>query len=294
MAADDRAIVPFRWDLTKREQLGGLLDGPPPDYPDGFLDQLRETAAKVMARAGDADLVFVGRSPETMFDYLSGALAGLDRPRSLTLLQMSVRRASTDDLTEAELAPLLGYFRAEKLDPQAIASFGKAVRFVDVVASGGTFRWLVETLREWSERDGADWNVVRSRIGFVGLTERTRSSPNTHRWQQSAQWREVGQGIYVKNVSISWALWCQLASGSPKVTPSHWSRYWNDPEVERPFRHEQAHMALRGAVRLLETGASRDERLRLARLLAQQPEMRESWLRSLIVDLKATAGRGIR
>jgi hypothetical protein len=59
---------PFRWDLSKREQLPkisvtdfGVL------WPN-FEAQLRACAAQVIAAAGDTDWVFVGRSNEHLFD----------------------------------------------------------------------------------------------------------------------------------------------------------------------------------------------------------------------------------
>ncbi len=66
--------VPFRWDLVTADQLGSLLAGTTaPDL--WFLDDLVVCAGKVLARSGNGDLVFVGRSLDTMFDLLGGALA---------------------------------------------------------------------------------------------------------------------------------------------------------------------------------------------------------------------------
>ena len=60
--------APFRWDPSRRAQLGTLLRGEPAErYPE-FLDDLRECCARVVARADDGRLVFVGRSPESIHD----------------------------------------------------------------------------------------------------------------------------------------------------------------------------------------------------------------------------------
>lgn len=65
--------LPFRWDLVTPAQLGSLLaDRPEPDL--WFRDALVECAGKVLARCGGGDLVFVGRSLDSMFDLLGGAL----------------------------------------------------------------------------------------------------------------------------------------------------------------------------------------------------------------------------
>ncbi len=44
-------MKPFRWNLKKREQLGGLLDGEKASIVLEYLDDLRECAAKVLARS---------------------------------------------------------------------------------------------------------------------------------------------------------------------------------------------------------------------------------------------------
>ncbi len=67
-------MKPFRWNLKKREQLGSLLDGEKGSNVLHYIDELRECAAKVLARSDQRNLIFVGRSPENIFDYLSGVL----------------------------------------------------------------------------------------------------------------------------------------------------------------------------------------------------------------------------
>ena len=67
-------VRPFRWDIGRRSQLGSFPHVTPPEtYPE-FEDDLLACAARVLAFAGDSDLVFVGRSPQPLFDLLSGLL----------------------------------------------------------------------------------------------------------------------------------------------------------------------------------------------------------------------------
>jgi hypothetical protein len=64
---------PFRWDLVRPDHLGTLLDSiPEPDL--WFLGELIDCAAKVVARSEDGELSFVGRSVDSVFDLLGGAL----------------------------------------------------------------------------------------------------------------------------------------------------------------------------------------------------------------------------
>src|SRR3954452_19311282 len=67
-------VVPFRWDVTRRERLGRLIDGPAADSYAEFVPDLRaccarvvQAAARMAGRAGQADLLLVGRSPESLF-----------------------------------------------------------------------------------------------------------------------------------------------------------------------------------------------------------------------------------
>jgi hypothetical protein len=91
MDALDGVAVPFRWDLVSPDQLGSLLTGAgEPDL--WFLDSLVACAGKVVARGGDGDLFFVGRSLDSMFDLLSGALSGVAAAPQVHRLPLSFAR----------------------------------------------------------------------------------------------------------------------------------------------------------------------------------------------------------
>lgn len=286
-------IVPFRWNLARREQLGRLGLVEPAETYRGFLEDLRTAAAKVLARSGDSDLVFLGRSPETLFDYLSGILADVARPPSLTLLQWSSPAWNAEALARrktVELEAMLGYLEAERLDPRSIASYGKPVRFIDVVSSGHTFATLLDLLAHWSHVQGADFNVVLHRIGFVGLIPQGHNSPNTWRWWQRSPRTERRQRPVVKNVSVPGRLWSFIANCDLKVTPSHRIERWSDPAARAPT-HLEPHLAgLALALQLFDVGRTRQEREQLARRLSRAPEMREAFLRGLVLRLRGRGG----
>jgi hypothetical protein len=83
--------LPFRWDLITPDQLGSLLSGTtPPDL--WFLNDLLACTGKVLARSGNGDLVFVGRSLDSMSDLLGGALADRTDARQLRRLPLSFQR----------------------------------------------------------------------------------------------------------------------------------------------------------------------------------------------------------
>ena len=89
---------PFRWDIKRREQLGSLVDVPV-EYPfPGLIPGLRHACARILALSEDSDLVFVGRSPESFFDYLSGMLLGTSWAGRLCLLNVSMRHRSLAEI----------------------------------------------------------------------------------------------------------------------------------------------------------------------------------------------------
>lgn len=81
---------PFRWDLVMPSQLGTLLDGVP--TPSVTAPGLARCSGKVLARSGNGDLAFVGRSLDSMFDLLSGALSGMDAAPTLHRVPLSFAR----------------------------------------------------------------------------------------------------------------------------------------------------------------------------------------------------------
>ena len=157
-------MTPFRWDLVTPDQLGSLLDGV--EEPDlWFLDELVTCAGKVLARGGDARLVFVGRSLDSMFDLLSGAV-----PDRVTRLPLSLA-----GLTEAHIPRAREVLTEHGITPPVLAR--EAVTFVDVVSQGSTFSKLFSLLDNWIVDTREPWNVIRRHLRFVGVTWAKHTSP---------------------------------------------------------------------------------------------------------------------
>jgi hypothetical protein len=286
-------IRPFRWNVAKREQLGRLLDGPQAETYDGFDRDLRTLAAKIMARSQDSHLVFVGRSAENAFDYLSGLFHDSSDPPRLTLLQFSDPPHEVDVIARwrpKEVASLFGYFAAERLDPMSIVSSGKQARFVDLVHTGNTFASICQLLRHWGRVQGADWTSVRSRIGFIGITVRKKNSPNTWRWQQQCDWVAEIDRSRVKNISsIPRQQWSWIGDHQEKTTPSFRIERWASSDAQLPTRDDPHLKGLRLAASLFDRGRDRHERARFAAEVAVQPEMKEAWLRARLLRLRSAS-----
>src|SRR5207244_13621968 len=119
------SFVPFRWDLTRRSQLDSLVEGTHPETCSELLEPLLPCAVRVLAFAGDADLVFVGRSPESLFDLLSGLLFDSSWFERLVLLHFSMYGLDWTKLNALHpeaLPALRAYMETLALDPVRIAA----------------------------------------------------------------------------------------------------------------------------------------------------------------------------
>lgn len=286
MAAHAAPTHPFRWDVTRREQLGGLVTGPGEDL--WFCDELEECAARVLARCANArQLYFVGRSPASIFDFLSGALADTSWSDRLALLPFSMRwpRYRLEVLDRPHLRRQLeANLAALGLHPHDLQRGSGAVAFVDLVAEGGTFENLVYLLRLWAEEVGAQWDVIRTKLRWVAITRRRKPSPNEWRWHQHVEWGAALPRSAVVNVSLDWAVWKHLAEYQAKATPSF--PYWRWHEVNGPRYSDEALVALSTAVQLFEHGKTVEARHRLVRRLAGEPSFSQRWLRTLALELR--------
>ena len=281
---------PFRWDVARREQLGTLVRGEPAEsYPE-FLGDLRRCCARVLGAAGDARLVFVGRSPESLFDYLSGALADTSWASRLALLNLSMRRRADEPApVPAGVAALRTQLSDISLDPAGIARSPHPIALIDLVDSGETLGTLVDVVVSWAAGAAVDVRAVRRRLRVVGITERQKNSPNTWRWQQRSDWARAFRPSALKGVSVPGRLWDYLGNRQQKVQRSNPPWRWADPEMRQPPRDPEHIAALRLAVMVFEGARMREERGALAGLLADEGAMRYAWLRSLVNELRAGA-----
>ncbi|MEU4247533.1 hypothetical protein AB0F15_09000 [Amycolatopsis sp. NPDC026612] len=282
---------PFRWDLVRPDHLGSLLDGiPEPDL--WFLDELTDCAAKVLARSGNGELYFVGRSADSVFDLLGGALPDPRRLHSLPLSTGSMDSWLDGRLRPAEATQLRANLAAHGLSPAALARGSRPVVFVDVVSSGRSFGQLIGILRDWADDERADRAAVVRRIRILGLPRRTHTSPNTRRWQQHAKWtRELPAGA-IRNVSLESAVFSYFADHQQKLTRSFGRDLWSAEDVREPAHDHRTRRALAEAVAIVAAGRSPTVRKRLARTMTREPAIAEPWLRDLVSLLLPRASRG--
>jgi hypothetical protein len=284
--------LPFRWDLIAPDQFGALVDGV--ERPRlWFVDDLVGCAGKVVARSGNGDLFFVGRSLDSMFDLLGGGLQHTAWRHRLYRLPLSFavpgrrvgQRWRPGRISQAELQRARDILGDLGLSPHGLARRDRPATFVDVVHGGSTFTRLFGLIRPWIERERAPWAVIRRKLRFVGVTSRTKTSPNTFRWQQHADWTTGLPARSVLNVSLDRYVWSYLADLQVKLTRSFRPQDWL-AEQGGAQRGEHTGLALAEALALVEYGRSRDGRRALAAAIVREPSIAAPWLRTLLVQLR--------
>jgi len=281
------SVVPFRWNLTRRKELGRHAENAAPAL---LPEDARRYGARLVAFAGDADLCFIGRSAESFFDYLSGIFLGTGYLDRLQLLHFSMYRWTKEEIAQGfpgALPALKEYFRAIGLDPRSLRDRSRPIAFVDIVDCGGTLGNLMNLLRDWCGHTDVTWASVSPKLRIVGLTVMKKTSPKTWRWQQQVDWVRTLQLRGIKNVSVPYNLWVFLGGQQPKLAPSYTPRRWGQPDAALPPRDEQHRAALSAAVALFDLACTKEERLLFTRELAHQKQMRFRWFREMISELRS-------
>ncbi len=280
---------PFRWNVKRRSELGTLADGPAPEPYPGFIEELRDCAAKVVAMSRESDLVFVGRSPENLFDYLSGVLGDTGWHDRVDLLNISLRGFHAGALLaerETNVAAARQHMTELAMDPGALLARERPVALVDLVAKGLTFGSLADFVTTWSREQRFDVGAMRRKLRFLGITQQKKTSPNTWRWHQHASWLQDFPGDAVLNVSVPWHFWDLLGNTQKKTVLSNPPRRWGEDKLQVPPHYAGNIEALRLAARLYDHGCDPAERARFAAALAGHPNMRSGWLRTLVLELR--------
>lgn len=282
---------PFRWNIAKREQLG-RLPGDCREIPPEALQEIRRCTARILAFCDNADLVFVGRSLETVFDYLSGILGGTSWQDRLSLLNVSLQFSSLDGIRGNRKATIafreqLGWLH---LSPSQIVRRPRPIALVDVVATGHTFGVLADLLVTWATEERADALAVKQKMRFVGLTEKKKTSPNTWRWQQQNEWTRQFPTSAIKNTSVDFQkFWSAYEHPTDRVAAENPPWRWGDDTVQQAPRDHANFRALQLALSLYELGCSPREKREFTKQLAAEPGMRHGWYRDVITEVRKTA-----
>ena len=280
-------MKPFRWNLKKREQLGSLLNNYKSESDLYYIDDIRECAAKVLARSDNRRLIFVGRSPENIFDYLSGVLQHTSWEEKLEHLNISNRAREIDDIAKKNpdsYMALKEHFRALGISPNQLIECKLGVCFVDLVYEGFTFERLFEFYSRWCEEERLDTASVWKKIRFLGITSRKKNSPNTWRWYQEADWLLNNPYITGQSIAIDRFFWSYMGDYQSKTINPNRPKDWSDESILIPPRDEKRLEALGLAYAFYSYGLN--DKLKFCKDLAKLQGCKESWIRSLSLEIK--------
>jgi hypothetical protein len=268
---------PFRGDLVRPDQVGTLLD----DTKEPrlrFLPALTDATAKVLARSGNGELHFVGRSLDSMHDLLGGALERTSWHDRVHQLPMSLKPRR--DFTDHDTAPLREHLAAAGITPHRLARGTRPTVFVDLVHEGETFTELYLQLRRWIVEDREAWPVVRRKLRFLGVTPRRLSCGGGTTRAGRPSCPRPRSGTFPSTAT----------SGTTSATTSRSSRR-RSRGSGGPTRASGPPIAGRppGAPwprrsRWSASGGKPGTRGQLVRTVTREPAMAESWLRTLVTE----------
>lgn len=197
---------------------------------------------------------------------------------------MAQSRQHQGPLTAAEIRQLRTNLAASGVAPADLMR-GRPTVFVDLVHEGWTFERLFAVLRQWIDDEHAQWDVIRRQLKFVGITPRRRTSPNTFRWQQEANFRDELPPSAIRNVSMDSGIWSYFGDYQRKTAGSFRRTAWADADAAAPRHDEDSRMGLAEAVQVVAAGRTPQVRRKVAELLTKEPAIRERWLRDLQASL---------
>lgn len=324
-------IEPFRWDVSQSYALEHMLRRPimkskpiqpsstyksfykVPDYEQDlsqvmnqdlkFGDDLIQSCAKIVAIGCNYDLVFVGRSLDTIYDYLHALLTDTVFVARVGRLNVSLY-GGLKKVDRQALHAIRQYFRRQGIDPASLCTRKRPVAFVDIVARGTTFRSLIRLLVAWCKEEGIEWDRVAPKVIFIALLDdywtrhsfarAVRSSKRTKRTR--IQWLESQEEFFkrhklgrnnIKNIFISWRFWDYLGNWQTKCSEPYPPDKWGS---EAAFRPPRDHSRLRGlalAIHWHKEGLKHSNRKLLADLICQQSAMMKNGaLRDLVLQLR--------
>jgi hypothetical protein len=230
-------MKPFRWDIGRREQLGSLTEGKLSSAYPSFIDELRICASRLVSFSENGLIFFVGRSPESLFDYLSGVLDETSKTNDIFMLNISNRFESVLKIKQQRpyvYKSLKEHFLDCEISPKEIIQRKKKTYFTDVVATGGTFEQIASFLIDWSNEENLNAKDLRLKFGFIGITWRKKTSPKTWRWQQKSEWVDDLQMKNIKNISIPGSLWDYIGNRQDKVSKANPPDLWSSDDILLP------------------------------------------------------------
>lgn len=276
---------PFRWNMSNPKLIGRLKSGESIPIPEHDQDRLLRCGADAL-RLVDGDLVFVGRSLESLFDMLSGALAKTTWYDRLQILQVSLKNHESVETIRAEierrnakwkfykpktpekrLDSFQSYLQTLRLLPSQILNRPRPIVFVDVVAKGTTYGTLIELLKFYCD-DETNWSDVLSRLRWVAVQPDQKGVVDPIWKPSDSPWTNDIEPSHIKQIVINHNLWFYLTDTQFKTTYAYQPRSWGSDMKSHEWESDL--IAARSAREIYRKGER--SRRRLAALLNESPE----------------------
>jgi len=303
--------TPFRWNIKKIEELGLLLkndfDPCSTTFIENFLNEIEKIriliddknqpvifedflkcCSRVLSFSGNRDIIFIGRSPENIFDFYSGIFENTSWAQRIKLLNISIYGlfdCKDNIIFEKKFTALKNHFKELKLAPTDIVKHPKGIAFCDLVWEGTTFGKIFEFLISWASEEKIPCMDLKRKIFFLGITPRKKTSPNTNRWQQESTWTRYYNVLkQIKNISIPKPLWFYLGNMQDKTIPCNYFWRWNKEVIHLPQRKEENFQSLKFAYWIYKFGT--ENKKQFSKLLVKENAIKYIWYRKLINELK--------
>lgn len=251
-------------------------------YPE-FEEELIQTIAQILSNIRNGEMFFIGRSPEHIYDFLSGALEHIPvYHNKLHLVNISIRRAydntGYDGLEEKQKIAICQYLSKSGLHPKNIIQRKQRTCLIDFVHSGWTFDNLTNFLEKWCIEEKLSVKDMKMKIEFIIIEDETKEGKfiynkyvNEHGWGRNSLHR-----IYVKK-----RFWKACGDDLPKVTNSYTTNIWGE-ELEVDHSLDRL-IGIQFAKKMYELGKSLKGRKMLAKEMSKIGyAMRYTWYRSLV------------
>ena len=275
------------WTQVRKKALAQLVSKAYTDEFYNYREQLLDVCADIIAASGGDDLVFVGRSPEILYDFMESLLEDTRAAPSTTLLPFSLRDESSgainriNRLDAESIDAIEEHFSELNLSPHDIATHEGTFSFVDCVCWGTTFGNLEDTLTLLAKRQSISF--VKTKVRYIGITKESLGWTHWRNDEESKGATFFNEGR-AKVVTVSAQLWEHLANSSSKTMKSFRPEHWKKGVEFADLGGETA-SAIRSTLELQMFGWRRDVRRAFAKKLARRNAHGDKWLSVLVGNL---------
>jgi hypothetical protein len=279
--------LPFRWDLGRSEQLGSLLHGQVAEAYPQFTQDLLQVGVDCLAMSSNADLYFVGRSPDSVYDYLCGISARSWWRSRLHALPFSCYYSDAETIQKQypnRYQGLIRYFAQLGILPAQILARPRAIALVDLVSQGRTMENLLDLLYLIARDSKITWEAVRNKIVIIGFISPLHRSGRKRGHQQTIV--ERIRHPRVRLLVTPERFWCYIGNEQPKIAASFTPECWEGTKRLKP-RYEATTMeALRLEHAVYQLGLNQQQRYLFASGMGRSQSMGYRWFRELKSTLR--------